>query len=683
MSVEQLGRYEIKSELGRGGMATVFLAHDPRFKRDVALKVMNRALQDEETFRGRFEREARTVASLEHPSIVPVYDYGEDDGQLYLVMRYMPGGSLSDKIIRGPLTLEEVVPIFDRIGAALDHAHQEGVIHRDLKPGNILFDKYNNAFLSDFGIVKLNRESVDLTGSGVIGTPAYMSPEQIHGDAQLDGRSDIYTLGIILYECLTGRKPYRADTPVKQMMAHVLKPVPRIRDENPNLPVACEQVIQKALSKEREDRYSSANELTEALTITMSGIQKPEQITAPSPADEATATITAVEPPQDESAATPAAVEDDDFVVSPPQPRSEEATHVGRAALSFQKPVVGETIPGASQPDGQKKRPWLWLVIGLALIIAVGVFWIVSSGLSEPDLSAEAEEQPPTEVVAETATAEETAEAETEDEEEPELEPEPVATDNEEEPTETFDLTASPVTTLIGESALGHPIEVWMFGGGPRIVLFVGGLHAGFAPGSVLLAQEMIDYFTENPEEVPENVTIFIIPNLNPDSADAPGQLEGRLNGNGVDLNRNWDCRWTADPPWGGDPQPGLGGSEPFSEPEVQAFVDFIDGLQLEAVVFWQARARLGLSSPGACAEESETSRPLARSYGDAADYPVADFEDVADTIVYGDVTNWLDAQEIPAISVLLPDYQESDFEPNLTAVKAVLEEISTATPEN
>jgi hypothetical protein len=215
------------------------------------------------------------------------------------------------------------------------------------------------------------------------------------------------------------------------------------------------------------------------------------------------------------------------------------------------------------------------------------------------------------------------------------------------------------------------------FGDGEKVVLLVGGLHAGFAPGSVELAQEAISYFSGHPEEIPADIALLILPNVNPDSAPAPGQLAGRLNGNSVDLNRNWDCRWVAAPLWGGVPQPGLGGTAPFSEPEVQAFVDLVTARQPKAVVFWQGRAALGLSSPGACGDDSLVSRPLAQVYGDASGYKVADFEELVNQEVNGDVTNWLDSQAIPAISVLLPDYRTSDFSNNLPAILAVLEMVA------
>jgi serine/threonine-protein kinase len=182
MAPRTIGRYQIKKALGRGGMATVHLAHDPRFKREVALKVLPREFLHDPTFHARFEREAQTIAAIEHPAIVPVYDFGEQEGQPFLVMRYMPGGSLADRLSQGPLTIAETAEVMKRLAPALDIAHEKGIIHRDLKPGNILFDQYGEAYLSDFGIVKLAQATTTFTGSSVIGTPAYMSPEQVHGD---------------------------------------------------------------------------------------------------------------------------------------------------------------------------------------------------------------------------------------------------------------------------------------------------------------------------------------------------------------------------------------------------------------------------------------------------------------------------------------------------------------------
>jgi serine/threonine-protein kinase len=289
MSPETIGRYRIKSRIGKGGMATIFLAHDPLFGRDVAVKVLPREFLHDPSFRGRFEREARVIATLEHPAIVPVYDFGEDTGQPYLVMRYMRGGSLADRLENGPLPVDQSAYVVGRIGSALDHAHKKGIIHRDLKPANILFDEYGEPFLADFGIVKVAESTANLTGGGILGTPAYMSPEQVHGDQQLDGRSDIYTLGVILFEMLTGQMPYRADTPAKLMMAHVLNPAPRVLDLNPDLPPACNTVILRAMAKNRDERYTTAGAMarmlsgTDAETISSGSTAEAQTVLEPLP----------------------------------------------------------------------------------------------------------------------------------------------------------------------------------------------------------------------------------------------------------------------------------------------------------------------------------------------------------------------------------------------------------------
>ena len=266
MQPAKIGLYEIKSELGRGGMATVYRAYDPRFEREVAVKVLpSELLHADPQFRLRFEREAKIIAQLEHTAIVPVYDVGESDGQPYFVMRYMSGGSLSDRIKGGIMDVDEATRILAAIAPGLDEAHSKGIIHRDIKPSNILFDRRNNPYISDFGIAKLSQaQAGNVTGSAIIGTPAYMAPEQAQGD-EIDGRTDIYSLGIILFEMLTGKQPYEADTPMAVAIKHITDPVPHILNANPNLPPGMEAIIQKAMAKNKADRYPSAVDMTNAL----------------------------------------------------------------------------------------------------------------------------------------------------------------------------------------------------------------------------------------------------------------------------------------------------------------------------------------------------------------------------------------------------------------------------------
>jgi len=278
MIPEKIGRYEIKEELGRGGMATVYRAYDPLFERDVAVKVLPREMLHDPNFRVRFEREAKTIAMLEHPFIVPVYDFGEEEGQPYFVMRYMSGGSLSDRLKKNPLSVQEAASMLERLAPALDDSHAKGIIHRDLKPGNILYDSRNDPYISDFGIAKLAEGgTTNFTGSAIIGTPAYMSPEQAQGES-IDDRADIYALGVILFEALSGKQPYEADTPMGVVIKHITDPVPHILDVRPDLPPAIESVIEKAMAKNRDERFTTAGDLTKAL------IKVTRQVT-PDPAD--------------------------------------------------------------------------------------------------------------------------------------------------------------------------------------------------------------------------------------------------------------------------------------------------------------------------------------------------------------------------------------------------------------
>ena len=271
MTLQKFGRYEIKDELGRGGMATVYRAYDPRFEREVALKVLPREMLHDPQFRIRFEREAKTVAALEHPAIVPVYDVGEEDGQPYFVMRFMTGGSLQDRIARGPLSLAETAKIFERLAPAMDDSHAKGIIHRDLKPGNILFDRTGEPYISDFGIAKITQaQGGTVTGGAIIGTPAYMSPEQAQGET-VDGRSDIYALGVILFEMLSGSQPFQATTPMAVVVKHITDPIPHILDKNPKLPFDIEPIIEKAMAKNRDQRFATAAEFAAALTFVAQG----------------------------------------------------------------------------------------------------------------------------------------------------------------------------------------------------------------------------------------------------------------------------------------------------------------------------------------------------------------------------------------------------------------------------
>jgi serine/threonine protein kinase/Tfp pilus assembly protein PilF len=261
------GRYQVERELGRGGMAIVFLAEDLKHRRRVALKVLRPDLAGA-IGRERFLHEIETAGQLHHPHILPLYDSGQVDGLLYYVMPYVEGESLRERLDREQqLPLEQAIRIVREVGYALDHAHGLGVIHRDIKPENILFEG-GHAVVSDFGVARaINVAGTRLTEPGIaVGTPAYMSPEQAVASASLDGRSDIYSLGCVMYECLSGQPPFTGPSPQAVLARHTLDPVPRLRTLRPTVPEGVQQAVEKALAKVPADRFSTAAEFAQALT---------------------------------------------------------------------------------------------------------------------------------------------------------------------------------------------------------------------------------------------------------------------------------------------------------------------------------------------------------------------------------------------------------------------------------
>ena len=263
---QMLGPYRIINQVGKGGMATVYKAYQPSVDRYVAIKVLPSQLAESREFATRFQQEARIIAKLEHPHILPVFDYGESDGVAYFVMRYMDAGTLKEKMIEGrPLPLNEINRLFTQLADALSYAHGHGVVHRDLKPANVLIDSRGNIFLTDFGIAKiLESASPRLTQTdAIMGTPAYISPEQAQGHT-VDQRSDIYSLGIILYEMVTGSVPFTAETPLAVLFKHISDPLPPPSLVKPDIPPSIEQVILKALAKDPRDRFATAAEFVKA-----------------------------------------------------------------------------------------------------------------------------------------------------------------------------------------------------------------------------------------------------------------------------------------------------------------------------------------------------------------------------------------------------------------------------------
>ncbi|HET91180.1 MAG TPA: FHA domain-containing protein [Chloroflexi bacterium] len=261
-----IGSYQIGEEVGQGGMATVYRAYQTQLERWVAIKIMHTAQASGTEFLTRFRREARAVAALRHPNILNIYDYGEERGIAYIVMEYIEGGTLKARLTGQPMEWPDAATLIIPVGHALAYAHSEGVVHRDVKPANVLLARSDWPMLADFGLVKIVGHQRGITRPGVtIGTPAYFSPEQAAG-GEVDHRTDVYSLGIVLYQLLTGRLPFEADSPIEAMLRRLHDSPPPPRQLNPHITPQLEAILLRALARDVETRYPTMQDLVNDLS---------------------------------------------------------------------------------------------------------------------------------------------------------------------------------------------------------------------------------------------------------------------------------------------------------------------------------------------------------------------------------------------------------------------------------
>jgi serine/threonine protein kinase len=349
---ENVGPYRIISQLGQGGMATVYKAYHPALDRYVAIKALHPAFMEDKGFLARFEREAKVVAKLEHPHIVPIFHAAEHGGRPYLVMKYIEGETLKARLTRGSLNKEEVIRIIKAVGEALSYAHKEEsqkekILHRDIKPSNILLAQDGQIYLTDFGLARIAEAGAStLSGDMLMGTPHYISPEQARGERDLDERTDIYSFGIVLYEILMDRVPFTADTPFSIIHDHIYTPLPLPKDIKSDFPERLQNVIIKSLAKEPGERFESVDKMVAAfldaykdtdIEALPSRVEKKDVRVTP-PAGPAASTKVADEPPR----------------VKPEKPKP--IPHVDEPS------PIAETI---------FRKEWLWIIGGVLLACVV------------------------------------------------------------------------------------------------------------------------------------------------------------------------------------------------------------------------------------------------------------------------------------------------------------------------
>lgn len=389
LSGRSFGVYRVVESLGAGGMASVYKAYQPAVDRYVALKILPSHLAQDPEFLARFKQEATVLAKLQHPHILPVHDFGEADGFTFIVMPFIKTGTLAAALRRQPLPFDQIKRVITQVGDALDCAHTQGLVHRDVKPSNILLDERGNCLLADFGIAKILEGADKLTVTGsLLGTPKYMSPEQGMGHP-LDGRSDVYSLGVVLYEMATGQVPFEAETPMAVVLKHIRDPLPVPRQVNPEIPEPLQRMIFRAMHKEPSERFASAGQMVAAMTSLQPGAAPEVNETAPtvpmSTPDVAPTVPISVpdEPPTVPRGAPPApptvpvdgSVAAGDAMV--PMQGSSAATPAGPEAAG---PAVGAeaSAPGAAST-------WRWpIAAGVALVALLLLIFLWPGGDPEP-----------------------------------------------------------------------------------------------------------------------------------------------------------------------------------------------------------------------------------------------------------------------------------------------------------
>lgn len=353
---ETIGPYRIIEQLGRGGMATVFKAYHAALDRYVAIKALHPAFMADPNFLARFQREAQVVARLEHPNIVPIYDFSEYEGRPYLVMKYIEGETLKARLNRDPINRDELIHVTEAVGSGLAYAHEQGILHRDVKPSNVLLGQDGRVYLADFGLARIAEAGEStLSSDMMLGTPQYISPEQAMGVRELDACTDIYSFGVMLYELVVGQVPFISDTPFSIIHDHIYTPLPLPRQVNADVSDAIERVLLKALAKDRADRHADAILLVEAFKQAI--LEDPVQV----PVEVDSSSVATPTPPVVPPAPVALIVEAAPTVLTSEEEKTE-------SLIVEPDEVKPDAIPATAEKKPRKRLRW-WQIALAAIIV--------------------------------------------------------------------------------------------------------------------------------------------------------------------------------------------------------------------------------------------------------------------------------------------------------------------------